>query len=202
MAPRSVDKDEKARKIIEHATQVFAKKGFNATTIDNIAIKAKIAKGSVYQYFRSKQDLFLAVFDAYMEQYFNNLQAHSSEGTRSAADQIREAARATFATADEAMEFFPLVFEFWAASAAPEMRERVAGVFRHMYALFREFFGSMIRRGILQGEFRPDIDVEATTTVLVGSLDGLFLQAWFDDRLKPEEAGMAFIEVLIRGLKK
>ena len=195
-----MDKDERARRIIEHATVVFARKGYNATTIDDIAIKAKIAKGSVYQYFKSKQDLFLAVFDSYMQQYLNKIEAHTSEDAGSAAGQIRTAGRACFAMADEAFEFFPLVFEFWAASAAPEMRNRVAGLFRQMYALFREFFGSMIRRGIVRGEFRSDIDVDAVTAVLVGSLDGLFLQAWFDERMEPEKTGMAFLEIMLAGM--
>lgn len=202
MAPRSIDKDEKARKIIEHATKVFAAKGYNATTIDDIAIKAKIAKGSVYQYFRSKRDLFLAVFDAWSRQYFEAMEAQASGQHASAAEQLRQTSRAAYVLGKQAMDLVPLMFEFWAASASPETREQVAGMFRRLYGVFRELVGGMIQRGIDQGEFRSDVDVESTAALLVGSMDGLFLQAWFDERMDPEKAGMAFIDALVRGLRK
>ncbi len=201
MAPKTVDRDEKARLIIKHATTVFARTGYNATTIDAIAVRAKIGKGTIYEYFDSKQDLFLAVFNAYMDQYFKSLQPHIGDSTLSAAAQLRETTRATFALSEEAVELFPLVFEFWAASASPEMRDRVMDIFRGVYSTFRELFAGMIRRGIEAGEFLPGVDVDSTTAVLVGSIDGLFLQAWFDKDIDPMKAGTAFMDVLIRGLK-
>lgn len=50
--------------IVAVATECFGKAGYEKTTIDNIALKANIAKGAVYHHFRSKRDLFEAVFDA------------------------------------------------------------------------------------------------------------------------------------------
>src|SRR5258706_9239422 len=51
----------KTRTILRAAAQVFAERGYQAATIDDIAEYAGIAKGTVYLYFRSKHDLFLAV---------------------------------------------------------------------------------------------------------------------------------------------
>ena len=84
MAPRIVDREEKARQIIHHASVVFARKGYNATKIDDVAASAGIGKGTVYEYFNSKQDLFLAVFDAYIKQYFDALQAQTRRPSASA----------------------------------------------------------------------------------------------------------------------
>ena len=102
---------------------------------------------------------------------------------------------------EEAEELFPLMFEFWAASTSPEMRDRVAGVFRKMYSMVRGLFADTIRHGIERGEFDPNVDVESTAAVVVGSFDGLFLQAWFDKDMDAMKAGTAFIDVVIRGLK-
>ena len=201
MAPKTVDRSEKAKLIIRHATTVFARTGYNATTIDAIAVRAKIGKGTMYEYFDSKQDLFLAVFDQYMEQFFNELQARTSDSTVSPEQQLREVTRVAFALMEEAEELFPLMFEFWAASTSPEMRDRVMDIFRRVYFTFRELFAGMIRRGIEAGEFDQGVDVNSTTAVLVGSIDGLFLQAWFDKDIDPMMAGTAFMDVLIRGLK-
>ena len=201
MTARAVDKDHKAKQIIRHATAVFAAHGYNATTIDAIAARAKIGKGTVYQYFNSKRDLFLAVFDNYMQGYLEQLHSQVSDPELSPEQQLRKATRAVFTLGEEVEELFPLVFEFWSASASPETRGQIAGMFRRMYSVFREFFGDMIRRGIERGEFDPAVDIESITAVVVGSFDGLFLQAWFDENMNAMKAGTAFIDVLIRGLK-
>lgn len=202
MAARSIDKDEKAKRIIEHATAVFAKKGYNAATIEDIAVKAKIAKGTVYQYFKSKQDLFLAVFNAYMEQYFESSVGRTATTNRTVAEQIREGCRELLRQGKDAMYLFPLVFEFWAASALPDTRDKVREIFRRFYAIARGWLGGLIRQGIDRGEFRDDIDVEAAAAVLVGSFDGLFLQTWFDPDMDLERAGMEFLEIFLRGAQK
>jgi AcrR family transcriptional regulator len=202
MAPRSVDKEEKALLLIHHATLVFAENGYAATTIDAVAERAGVAKGTIYRYFKGKQELFFAVFDNYMEQYFSALRDQVPGREVSAEKQLREATRKAFELAEAIDELFPLIFEFWAASASSEMRDRFKGLFRILYATFRKFFGEIIRRGIDEGDFDPGLDVESVTAVLVGSMDGLFLQAWFDKNMSPLRAGNAFMDVFIRGLKK
>lgn len=55
--------DQTREKILEVATVVFGKYGFRRTTMDEIARYAHKAKGSVYYYFKSKEDLFTAVVE-------------------------------------------------------------------------------------------------------------------------------------------
>ena len=55
--------DETRKKILKVASQIFGKYGFQKTTIDEIAKTAHKAKGSVYYYFNSKEDLFKAVVE-------------------------------------------------------------------------------------------------------------------------------------------
>ncbi|RLE11960.1 TetR/AcrR family transcriptional regulator [Candidatus Aerophobetes bacterium] len=56
-------KNSKAELIVDVAQRLFAKYGFKKTTIDEIAHSAHIAKGSIYYYFSSKEDIFRAVLD-------------------------------------------------------------------------------------------------------------------------------------------
>jgi len=202
MAPRIVDREKKARQIVEQAMFVFARHGYNATTMEAIAEQAGIGKGTLYEYFESKQKLFLACFETYMDQYVEAVEAQATavEGGR-ASDELRRATHAAFALADDVGELFPLTFEFWAASASSQMRSRIMELFRGMYAQARRLLGGIIRRGIEEGEFDANINVESVTAVLVGSFDGLFLQAWFDPNMNPLRAGTAFIDVVIRGLE-
>jgi TetR/AcrR family transcriptional regulator len=55
-------------KIIRVATSLFAEKGFDAATVDEIAVKAKVNKALIYYYFRSKNDLLTKIFDSFMEE--------------------------------------------------------------------------------------------------------------------------------------
>jgi len=55
--------DEKRGRILQAATKEFAEKGFSAANINVIAKNAGISIGSMYNYFASKEDLFLTVFD-------------------------------------------------------------------------------------------------------------------------------------------
>src|ERR1700733_4419185 len=61
--PRIVDKKERALGLVRAAQIIFAKKGFDATRIEDVAKQAGVSKGLMYEYFRSKEDLFFAVCD-------------------------------------------------------------------------------------------------------------------------------------------
>lgn len=55
------ERQQKEKKILEAAIQLFGQKGFHATKVDDVAKKAKISKGLVYFYYKSKEDLYMAI---------------------------------------------------------------------------------------------------------------------------------------------
>ena len=57
MSPRPVDKEEKKRLIVNAALQVIKEKGFTDATVEEIASVAKIGKGTVYEYFKTKEEI-------------------------------------------------------------------------------------------------------------------------------------------------
>lgn len=66
----------KKQLILEMATQLFTRFGFAKTSLDEIAAAAQIAKGTVYYYFPSKEDLFIASIEAKTREYFTILRQH------------------------------------------------------------------------------------------------------------------------------
>lgn len=60
-------KEEARRRIIKAATQVFMEKGYHKTKMDDIALKLGVSKGAIYQYFRSKEQLFFDVVDFFIQ---------------------------------------------------------------------------------------------------------------------------------------
>ena len=73
MSPRSKElskqmKAESRSAIVTAALELFAKKGFSATTTEQIANKAKVSKGLIFAHFPTKQELLLAIIDEEFEQ--------------------------------------------------------------------------------------------------------------------------------------
>lgn len=200
MAARIVDRPAKTGAILRAAAQVFAEQGYQAATMDAIAGRAGIGKGTVYEYFRNKQELFFAVFDDYIASMERLARQSIGLPSATAAAQIQQAIHAVLAMTAEARDLFPLVFEFWSASASPDRQARVATMLRDTYAKFRKLIAGQIHRGQQKGEFDRAADASRIAAVLVGALDGLFLQAWFDPALDPVSMGDDFVAILLRGL--
>lgn len=74
MAPQ-----DKKRQIIEAAIRCFARKGVHATSIQEIVDELGMAKGSIYFYFKSKDDLLISIFEYYGEFLFANMEGLPEE---------------------------------------------------------------------------------------------------------------------------
>lgn len=70
---------EKKRQILEAALHCFARKGFHATSIQEIVDELGMAKGSIYFYFKSKDDLLISVFEYYVEMLFDRMEGLPDE---------------------------------------------------------------------------------------------------------------------------
>jgi TetR/AcrR family fatty acid metabolism transcriptional regulator len=81
--------ESKKRLILEVATEVFAEKGFNEATISQIASKANIAEGSIYDYFKNKEDLLFSIPEERMENFLCGLQDHL-RGIKGALNKLRK----------------------------------------------------------------------------------------------------------------
>ena len=71
---KEVIKEFRTAELLEAARQVFAKKGFHAATVDDIATAAGVSKGTVYLYYRSKQEVYWAVFEHGITALYSELQ--------------------------------------------------------------------------------------------------------------------------------
>ena len=86
--PIIVDKQKKRKDIIEAALAVFSRMGYRHAKIKDIADEAHMGKGTVYEYFRSKQELFLQMCESLFEQYIED-QKKSLELVSSPVEQLR-----------------------------------------------------------------------------------------------------------------
>ena len=86
---RTLQGESKKRLILKVATEVFAEKGFHETTIAQIAQIAKIAEGSIYNYFKNKEDLLFSIPEERMEKFLSSLHDHLL-GIKGALNKLRK----------------------------------------------------------------------------------------------------------------
>lgn len=193
-------KEQKKARIIKAAAQVFADRGFSGTVMADIADQAGIGKGTLYEYFDSKEDLFFAVFEWFTQETEAAAKVSISALGGSVSERLAVLSESVMQSWLEMKDLFTLVMEFWAASASSQMKQRFKGYFRQAYEDFRRIVAALIREGIEHGEFREDIVPESVAAALVGTWDALLLQAWFDETFDPLTTARNFVAVLIRGL--
>ena len=193
---------DKNQRIVEAATRVFANKGYAGASVADIADTAAVGKGTVYEYFSSKEDLFFAVFEDYMQRSGKQATVSISALGGSASERLLALSDATMGLWDDINEVFTLTMEFWAASASSQMQDRFKTAFRDLYKEFRKVIIALIQEGIERGEFRKDIRIESVAAAMVGTWDALFLQAWFEEDFDPVQIARDFLVIILRGMAK
>ena len=191
---------KKKEQIIEAAARVFSRSGYSNASVADIALQANIGKGTVYEYFKSKEDLFFAVFEWFQKKTENAAAVGISALGGGAADRLKVLNDSLMGQWDELKDVFVLVMEFWAASSSTQMRRRFKAAFKQLYVDYRQIVSALIHDGIHSGDFRSDINPEPVAAALVGTWDALFLQAWFDDGFDPAVTANDFLDTLLRGL--
>ncbi len=193
-------KQQKKAHIIHAAARVFAEKGFSGTMMADIADHARIGKGTLYEYFDSKEDLFFSVFEWYARETEAAAKVSISALGGSTSERLTILSESVMQSWLEMKDLFSLVMEFWAASASSQMRKRFKGYFRQAYEDFRTVVAALVREGIQHGEFQEDVVPESVAAALVGSWDALLLQAWFDDTFDPLTTARNYVAIVIRGM--
>jgi AcrR family transcriptional regulator len=194
-------KTEKRNRIVEAAARVFAQKGYAGAVVADIAVEARIGKGTVYEYFNSKEDLFFAVFEWFQKKTAEAATVRIYSLGGGAADRLMVLNDSLMSLWHEIKDVFVLTMEFWAASSSATMRDRFKAAFKRLYDDYRGLVSSLIRDGINSRDFRGDIHPEAIAAALVGTWDALFLQAWFDDGFDPAATAREFLDTVLKGLR-
>jgi AcrR family transcriptional regulator len=196
---RLVDRDAKRRQIVEAAATQFARTGFEATLMDDVAAAAGVSKGSLYAYFANKEDLFYAVFEWLQGQLLQTSLAHMKVGG-SATEQLIGFAEAGVGAFVDYVALYPVTLEVWAAAAKTGTRHRFAEAMQRLYVDYRGQVSVLFRAAQAAREIRRDIEVDVLSAVLVGAVDGLLLQYWLDPKFDPRAWVRIFLQSLFGGI--
>jgi AcrR family transcriptional regulator len=189
--------EDKRRQLLDAAVRVFARKGFHASRVGDIAEEAGVAHGLLYHYFKSKDQVLEAVFHENWSILLARIES-VEESAEPSADQLRHIAAIVLRTWLHLPDVVRVVIQEFGRS--PELAERIGELTLPIDAIQR-----VIARGIERGEFRQDIDPVFAATVVYGSIDEL-LTGWVLGRLPSDEDAVAraeqtLVEVTLLGLQ-
>lgn len=164
LEPTGAGVDERREEILASAARLFAESGYHATTIDDVAEAAGVAKGTVYWYFRSKKALFLAVLRSVSEIYRTEL-GRAAEGIGSPLGRLEAALRATFTLTATSPEVYDLYFQ-----RVVDADEGFAGERERIHEHLREDLRALLEEAVRAGEVRDD-DLETLARMVMGAAE-------------------------------
>ncbi|HSL19814.1 MAG TPA: TetR/AcrR family transcriptional regulator [Methylomirabilota bacterium] len=191
---------EKRPLILKAATRIFCERGFAAVRVADIAEAAGIGKGTVYEYFSSKDELLFAVFEWINEDISRRIQDLLDRGGTTL-ERLQRLLDLGAEVTREQVEMQAVILDFWAASRGTKIEERYNLACRDSFRTYRRLLADVIRDGQATGELRPDVDPDEVATMLVAAMDGLGVQAFFDRDIDPRRVVEHFGGVLLAGLE-
>jgi AcrR family transcriptional regulator len=192
---------EKRQAILDAAEKVFDAHGYAGTTMEAVAEQAGIAKGSIYNYFTGKHELFAQVFARIVGG------AHADTGqllaeSLPAADKLGRLLDYWSQRLGYYTRVGRLVLESWAAAAREGQGGELAATFQEIYARSRRLLGSILAQGVRSGEFDPRLDPPVAASLILGILDGIVIQSILDVGVRVDEAFLAALRrAILLGLE-
>jgi len=190
MASGKVGPEEKRELILGAAATIFSQKGFQYTKIDDVAREAKIAKGSVYQYFDSKETLFFEVGNWVLSQILQDLRELSEQGFQEFLEKMLDL------MADDS--FFLLMMEFWAYGNHDTMKE----LFRDLYNEMRHILAQLVKKEQAEGAIPTTYDPQVISSGIIALCDGYFVQNQFCKDVDIRVHAKTFLRILFANPKE
>jgi AcrR family transcriptional regulator len=188
--------------LLQAALQIFRERGYNATTLEEIARRAGTTRGAIQWHFGSKADLFNTLVREQYQRAALRLKELASGGG-SPLQTLRLLLVRWLCYAEEDPDFRTMLeLTTLHTEIVPElaegMQEKTQGI-RDTVARFAE----LIRQGMAAGEVRTDIDVQAAATMALGIIYGVTTQ-WLIDpgAFSLKERAEEMVAIFIRGIAR
>lgn len=170
MASYDTEQPDKRVRITDAAISVFARKGYHAARVSDVAKEAGVADGTIYLYFRNKEDLLLSIFEEKMTMLIGLLEVEM-EGVKCPIEKIRVFSRQHF----KQLRTFPLIAQVFQV----ELRQshKFLREYRPEKLLdYLNVFGDAVAEAQEQGIIRSEIDPYIAKWSFFGCLDELSMR--------------------------
>lgn len=190
-----MEQPSKRRRILDAAVEVMSRYGFYNSKVSQVAKAAGVADGTIYLYFKSKEDILIQIFSDTMAQA-NQRQRMALQGCETATEKLRTFVRV----------HFELVGQNPALAEVLTVELRQSGKFMRnsdlrSFGRYLSIIARIISEGQAAGEFSPDVKPRTIARMLFGALDELSLEWAVSSRSKTvEDAYSQTVRVFLNGL--
>lgn len=169
------EREQKMRRemILDAARELFKEKGYEATTVDEIAERAELGKGTIYSYFKSKDQIYISILE---------------QGLESLQEQMAAVVKNPVSTVDALYKLYDIFIQYHSErsgfaealfiQADPQTSARLGELIRGLKnkaTQWRELVGQLLALGVEKGEFVP-FDVDKMAQVIVGLILGMIVE--------------------------
>jgi AcrR family transcriptional regulator len=194
---KDVLQEFRTSEILTAARSEFALKGFVNATVDSIAERAGIAKGTVYLYFPSKSDLFLALLRQGVLELHENVR-REMDAAPDARGKLRAFLRARLSYCTRNRDFFRIYYTEFVPLRTRATREKPE--FQDLYDQQARLLEKVLRRGMRDGELR-EVDSAKTARLIYEMIRAAVAQhilEWPDEAV--DETTERTLDLVLRGI--
>ena len=173
---QSIDVREAREKILETAALLFARQGYESTSLSQVARQAKVSKALIFWHFDSKEKLYRNALGRTLEPYFINVDDIEGLGER---EQIEHLIDLFYDFVHEnvySVRFF-LNLTLRGESRPDEGLSRVT----ELYRIFRSSLADIIESGRSRGVFRAEVNASREAALIMAALSGILIQQFMSD---------------------
>lgn len=189
------DERDKNSRIIEAATRVFAEKGFFKATVSDVARAAEVAEGTIYLYFKNKDDLLISIFESSMDMFIREMEEELA-GVSDVKERLRRLITLHLSLV-ESHRALAQVLHVELRQSTMFMREYKGDKLKQ----YLKFIQAVIEDGQSQGIFRKDADPYVLRRTIFGALDEVGLKWVLSKRKGPlEQFSKQIADLFLNGL--
>jgi TetR/AcrR family fatty acid metabolism transcriptional regulator len=190
-----IEKNNKYHQILEAAVKVFAKQGFHQSTIAQIAKEAGVADGTIYLYFKNKDDILVQFFSYRTKQVFESFREEVDRAETSA-DKLRNLVRRHLAEFQRDRDG-AVVYQVETHQNSRLAEEQI----REMSQMYRDLISEIVEQGQQEGTIRKDLYVGLVKRFIIGAVDEV-ISTWLHSNGEYDLVSMAdpLVELFMTGI--
>ena len=197
MSPRPDVSTERKKQITDAATTVFSRQGFHKARIDDIAAEAGLSKGTLYLYFKSKDDIIASLLSKMFERELAALDSLKKD-QRPAAERLLVFVEQFNKALLKWQRIIPIMFEFLSRISRQSV---VQQAFKSYFHSYMEMLTPIIQQGVDSGEFKP-VDVQEIAIAVGAIIEGTIILWVYDpEYINLQRHVYTGVQLLLEGIK-
>ncbi|WP_053218976.1 TetR/AcrR family transcriptional regulator [Virgibacillus senegalensis] len=155
----------KFNQIIDAAVEVIAENGYHSSQVSKIAKKAGVADGTIYLYFKNKEDILVSLFQEKMGQFIERIELEIA-GKKNAKEKLLELIRLHFSQLGANLPL-AIVTQLELRQSNPELRKKINEVLKRYLTVI----DSIIEEGVEEKLFHAALNKKLVRQMIFGTID-------------------------------